>query len=148
MLLWSLPSAVCRTALVMSLPTNFVTALTMPSFAPMTNWLITFKWSASSCASDHEVMVGAIIVDAAFDAASALVFAALRTELALIALVDFTLVSRFDPSSSSFGMPLPGLLGLNWLTSTQRMPFAGVELHCACTASVCLFGGSVFQFLR
>jgi hypothetical protein len=67
--------------------------------------------------------MGAIVVDAAFDAASGLVFAALRTELAMIALVDFTLVSRFNPSLSSFAMPLPGLLGLNCLTSTQRMPF-------------------------
>ncbi len=64
-----------------------------------------------------------IVVDTAFNAMSALFFAALRTELAVIALVDFTLVSRFDPSSSSFAMPLPGLLGLNWLTSTQQMSF-------------------------
>jgi hypothetical protein len=77
----------------------------------MTDWLITFKWSASSCASDHEVMVGVIVVDDAFEAASALAFAALRTESAVIALVDFTLVRRFVPSSSSFSMPLPGSLG-------------------------------------
>ncbi len=76
MLLWLLPLAVCRTASVMSLPTNFVMASTTPSFVPMTDWLITFKWLASSCASDREVMVGAIVVDAAFDVASALVFAA------------------------------------------------------------------------
>jgi hypothetical protein len=38
----------------------------------MTNWLIMFKWSASTCASNLEVMVGVIIVDDAFEAASAL----------------------------------------------------------------------------
>jgi hypothetical protein len=77
----------------------------------MTDWLITFKWSASSYASNHEVMVGGIIVDDAFEAASALAFAALRTEFAVIALADFTLVGWFVPSLSSFSMPLPGCLG-------------------------------------
>jgi hypothetical protein len=52
----------------MLLPTNSVTASTTPSFAPMTVWLIMFKWSASSCAFDHEVMVGVIVVDDAFEA--------------------------------------------------------------------------------
>ncbi len=37
MLLWSLPSAVRRMALVMSLPTSFVKASTMPSFTLMTD---------------------------------------------------------------------------------------------------------------
>ncbi len=82
----------------MLLPTNFVTASTTPSYAPMTDWLITFKGSASSCASDREVMVGVIVVDNAFKAASTLAFAALRTEFAVIASVNFTLVRRFVPS--------------------------------------------------
>ncbi len=121
----------------MLLPTNFVMALTMPSFALMTNWLITLKWLASSCASNCEVMVGVIVVDAAFDAASTLVFADLRTELAVIVSVDFKLVSRFYPSLSSFAMPLPGLLRLNWLTSMQQMPFCRSRIalcvYCPCS---------------
>ncbi len=126
------------TASVMSLPTNFVTALTTPSFAPMTDWLITFKQSASSCASDHEVMVGVIVVDDVFDAASALAFAALRTEFAVIALVDFTLVRRFAPSLSSFFMPLRGLLGLNCLTRARQIPFCRSKIA-SCVYCPCLF---------
>jgi hypothetical protein len=72
-----------------------------------------FKWSAFSCASNHEVMVGVIVVDNAFDAGSPLAFAALRTEFTVIALVNYMLVSRFVLSLSSFSMPLPGSLGLN-----------------------------------
>jgi hypothetical protein len=138
MLLWLLLLAVRRTASVMSLPTNFVTALTTPSVAPMTDWLIMFKWSASSCASNHEVMVGVIVVDDAFEAASALAYAALRTEFAVIALVDFTLVRRFVPSSSSFSMPLLGLLGLNWLMRTRRIPFCRSKIA-LCVYCQCLF---------
>ncbi len=91
--------------------------------------------------------MGVIIVDNAFDATSALAFAALRTEFAVIKPVDFTLVSRFVPSLSSFSMPLPRSLGLNWLTRTRRMPFCRSKIARACTARVCLFGGPVFQFL-
>jgi hypothetical protein len=49
---------------------------------------------------------------------SALFFAALMTELAVIASVDFTSVRRLLPWLRSFSMPLPKLLGLNWLMST------------------------------
>ncbi len=48
-------------------------------------------------------MVGVIVVDDAFEAVPALAFAALRTEFAVFALVYFTLVGRFAPSSSSLG---------------------------------------------
>ncbi len=82
--------------------------------------------------------MGVIVVDAAFDATSALVFAALRRELAVIASVDFTLVSRFDPSSRSFTMPLPRLLGLNWLTSTRQMLFCRSRIA-LCVYCPCLF---------
>ncbi len=86
----------------MLLPTNFVTALTMPSFAPITNWLITFKRSASSCASNREVMVGVIVVDDAFKAASTLAFAALRTEFTVIASVDFYVGEKVRPIFEQF----------------------------------------------
>jgi hypothetical protein len=33
-----------------------------------------------------------------------------------------TLVRMLEPSSRSFSMPLPGLLGSNWLTSTHQIP--------------------------
>ncbi len=59
---------------------------------------------------------------------SALVFAALMTEPTVIASVDLTSMSRLLPSLRSFSMPLPGLLGLNWLMSTRWMPFCNSRI--------------------
>ncbi len=50
--------------------------------------------------------MGVIVVDDAFEAASALAFAALRTEFAVIALVDFTLVRRFVPREEVVALQL------------------------------------------
>jgi hypothetical protein len=52
-----------------------------------------------------------------------LLFAALITEPAVIALGNLTGVRRLLPLSRNFSMPLPRFLGLNWLTKMQQMPF-------------------------
>ncbi len=72
---------------------------------------MTFSWLASSCDSAHAVMKGRMVVPVDAVSLSALFFAALMMEPAVIASVDFTNVSRLLPSSRSFSMPLPGLLG-------------------------------------
>jgi hypothetical protein len=82
-----------------------------------------FSWSASSCASVCVVMEGRTVLPVIAVSLSALFFAALMTEPAVIASVDLTSMSRLLPSLRSFSMPLPGLLGLNWLMSTRRMLF-------------------------
>ena len=55
-LLWSLPFAVHRMALVMFLPTRFVMASTTPALVLITDWLTKFTQSASWCTSVKEVI--------------------------------------------------------------------------------------------
>ncbi len=74
---------------------------------------------------------------------SALFFAALMTEPAMIASVDFT-SSRLSPSSRSFSMPLPGLPGLNWLMSTCLMTFCNNSRMALCVYWPCLLVCSHF----
>ncbi len=93
---------------MMLLPTSVDTASTM-----------TFNWSASSCASVCAVKVGRTVLPVVVKSSSALLFAALITDPAMIVLVDFTHVSMLLPLSRSFTMLLPGSLGLNWLTRTR-----------------------------
>ncbi len=70
---------------------------------------------------------------------STLFYAALMTEPAVIASVDFTSMSRLLPLSRSFSMPLPGLLRLNWLMSPCLMPFCNSRM----AMFICLKGQSV-----
>ncbi len=77
MLLWSLPLADRKMALATLLPTNLVMALTTPSLAPMTNWLMTFSWLASSCASAHDVIEGRTVLPVDAVSLSSLFFASL-----------------------------------------------------------------------
>ncbi len=81
MLLWSLLLAIRRIPLVMLLPTNIVMALTTPSLVPMTNWLMTFSQSASSCASARAVMEGLMVLPVDAVSLSALLFASLICSL-------------------------------------------------------------------
>ncbi len=55
-------------------------------------------------------------------------FAALMAEPAVIASIDVTSMSRLLPLLRSFSMPLSGLLGLNLLMSTCRMPFCNSRM--------------------
>ncbi len=74
MLLWLLPLAVRRMASVTSLLTNLVMASATPSLAPMTNWLMTFSWSASSYASALDVIEGRMILPVDAESLSAKFF--------------------------------------------------------------------------
>ena len=91
-----------------------VTASTTPSFVPMTDRLMTFNRSASSCASVRVVKVGRMVLPVFVESSSARFFADLRTDPAVNASLDPTRVSMLSPSSRSFTKPLPGgSLGLN-----------------------------------
>ena len=111
--------------------TNVVRASTTPSLAPINAWLVMLRLSASSCASDRNMMLGVTVV---VPFCATLTSASFFDSQSMSAAVDVLFAcgpTLFGLRRSS--MPLAPPAGLYCCLSTRWMPFS------SCVMAACVY---------